>query len=455
MQRRIVYYLIITYMVALPLGGFSVSVFGKYPVQPSWIVGIFTVFFYLLSFMSKNVRIRNDIIIISLATLYLCVLMSIISPIISSNQNKIIDFITTFIQFSLSILIFFAFTRTGIDGRLTKNIIKWHIIVISIVSLYGILQFIFAYFGHPLIIDYTNPKWENQTTMGYEVYLAGFRRSSSIFREPRQFGAYVIGVIVILYYCLTRRTIFRIFRSSVQVFFLVICVAGLVCSMSSSAILICGVSLLVVTFFHFGTLSPKKVVSSFVLGVCILGTVLIVSGLSDLPYWNKRLNPPEMERLVDVFTELPDRHTAYGGYVHYVGNMGFIYRLFKESPILGVGVNNLVHHELAGYHGAHQPWAFIGQCGLLGFSAFVFFIGIFLYQIGRLKKRGMKLGFLNNEDIFLLEIASLLILLAPIKGMGSLFNYFTQFFWFDASLAGLIYFCINRKVRYSEKFSPV
>lgn len=126
--------------------------------------------------------------------------------------------------------------------------------------------------------------------------------------------------------------------------------------------------------------------------------------------------------------------------------MSFALHVFKDHPLLGVGINNLVYFEMKGYHGAHQPWALFGQCGFVGVFGFVAFILIFLSRIRRLKKILRKYKIQHKDFYTLLDVGFLFVLLAPMKGMASLFPYFGNFFWFDMTLAGIIYFNLKREI---------
>jgi hypothetical protein len=435
-------------MICLPLGGFSVLNVGQRGIQPAWVLGLFIFVLYLINVILGNKYINKNIINIAIIILWFFLFLSISSSIISGNNLRIIDFFTTYFSFSISMLVFFSITSFELSFYYLEKIIRWYIIISALMAVLGIVQFVCSYLGYPFEVNFTNKSWMHYAQKsGYENILGGFKRSAGLLREPRQFGLYLTGSITLLFYLFYSRSL-RILKSSNIILLFMVVGFGILCSMSLSAFIITVICLTIVAAIHFQKIIHFKslVNLAYVAAFASLITFLLFkyTDIEIIFYW-KRFKVPNVSQLWNVFIELPERENAYG-YSHYIANISFAFHVFMDHPLFGVGVNNLPHFSMKGYYGAHHPWRLVAESGLLGTTAFCCFIVIFIFQIKRLGILIKRYDYLFPRHYYsMLNIAFLFVLVAPIKGMGSLYNYYSIFFWFDMTIAGIIYFNIKKK----------
>jgi hypothetical protein len=436
-------------MILMPLGGFSVINIGGRGVQPSWTLGFFIAVLYFLNLISGKKRIYKDNIIIFLLILCFSVFLSIKSPLLSGDKSRVIDYLSTFLQFLLAISIFFTFTSYKLPLQKIEKIVRWYLIIGALMAIIGILQTASSYFGHPWEVTFTNESWiqGGGQKFGHETILGNFKRAAGLLREPRQLGAYLFGALSICLYLILRSS--KIFKPSQQIFIFIVITIGLFCTFSISAYLVGTFCLLIVVALKLKLFSNYKstvhIALTLLSAFAIFYLMWLFTDLKNLPYWN-RFKLPTPGYLWYIFVELVDRKIAAGPYARYVGNISFALHICMDHPFFGVGINNLEYFEMKGYHGAHQPWALFGECGLIGVISFMAFIIVFLAYIRRLRNRCIKLKLGNTSYSLLLDIAFIIVLLAPIKGMASLFVYYGSFFWFDMTLAGIIYFNLKKDI---------
>lgn len=315
---RFHYFCIVFYMVSLLLGGFSVVNIAQRGIQLAWVLGFLVAGLYLVTLVSGNRRIYKDNIIIVLLVLIFSIFISIKSPFLSRDSSRFVDFFTTFLQFLLSVFVFFAFTSYKMPPSYVEKIARWYIITSALMAAFAILQLVCAYFGHPLNVTFTNDSWVlgGGQKIGYETVLGNFRRSAGLFREPRQLGAYLMGGLSISAYCLIAKSS-RFLRPSRQIFLFVVIFFGLLSTFSLSAYVVGGFCLLIVAIIHFHFFPNYKsiirIASITALIVFVAFLLLQFTDIKSLDYWKlNRFKLPSIGHLWQVFVDLVDRKTARG-----------------------------------------------------------------------------------------------------------------------------------------------
>jgi len=134
-------------------------------------------------------------------------------------------------------------------------------------------------------------------------------------------------------------------------------------------------------------------------------------------------------------------HERHGIY-RYIGGWRFALDIFSEHPITGVGLNNLIYYEKYGLTSSHGLLGFIAQVGLVGTFAYVLFFGHFTKKLILLKS---KMSY-HPSDFRLASLGITLIIIPLIVSFGTgLYGFSSTFFWFEISLAILIYRNLERE----------
>jgi hypothetical protein len=309
-------------------------------------------------------------------------------------------------------------------------------------AIFGTIQLVGSYMGFDLTISFEKHGWMQGS--GYEALTGPFTRSMALFKEPRQFGIFLVGSLALVFFSIKSGLELYERRSSYLIFMLLL--LGLMSSMSVSATMVCGVSLLIASATgRFNKSEGMSFYFKVLVLLAALALVLKTSGIFELSVW-QRFKLPNIKELWWSLWNMTTREEAFG-FFHYAGNMAFALKVFFEHPVTGVGMNNLEHFTWLGYSGAHHPWRFMAETGVVGAFSMLLFLVVLLAKIKSLKSKLEMSRYVSAQTSALLGSASLLILLAPVKGAASLYGFYSTFFWFDLSLACLIYFNLRQTYR--------
>lgn len=431
------------FYLSLPFFGFSVFAVGQRGIRIDWLIAIVFILLMTTQLVSGKLKsIKIDSVIISLFLLIFFVSLSIQSPLLSGNSQSLTDFFTTYLQFLIGTILFlFAYNLKLNDSDL-KLILKCILLVSGFVSALAILQLFLSYFGYELRLPFTNPGRALQHS-GYEAVTGPVQRSMGTFSEPRQLGAYLLTAISISVASLNGNL--KLFNKRyLQGILFGLIVAGILCTLSTSAILTMFAFLF---FFLFFKLFVRKNIFRKIILVRILLLfsilVLVGSAIYSSPIGTvivDRIKLPEMGFLNRHFTEVEDKAHRWGAFVRGQ-RLGL--EAFADYPISGVGLNNFQNFvkanygDLIGPTGCHGPLRYLAQTGSLGIIGF----GIFLLSlIVKLQKKRRRVVSMEQKEM--LELGFLIIVVSFFACFGSgLYSLVSVFFWGNLVLVGLILNC--------------
>lgn len=436
------FYLTSALIISLPLGGFVLFPFAGNGLQPAWFIGFIICGFYLLSSFMGHRCFPNDILIYFWGAMFCIFTLSLSIPLISGEPKRLLDFITTWLQFALGSGVFIALTSQRFSEDNIKGLIRCYIVICLFMALIGILQFVLSGLDIKVDIPYNNPKWNlgEGVRSGYLSILNGFSRSNGLFREPRQFGSFFIGGLVVLFNLIIINDRFVFKRFWTKMLILIVITFGLLSSLSVSAIFVALISICIIMVFRGRRFLKPKIIFAVLSLVVVIYTIISTSKINELPYW-KRFKLVSPNYLYDVIKNLPPRDETFR-FGHYAANIGYALRVFIKHPVIGVGLNNMEHYAIGGYHGSHHPWRFIAETGVLGSTAFFFFWFVFLLRVRHISNF-LRKSKSHEKNICAIKTAEAIVLTAPVKMMGTMFSPYSMLFWLDLSLAALILFQIK------------
>lgn len=427
------------FYISLPFFGFSIFNIGKRGIRIDWAVMV--LFCSLMAakiFMGERDKIKVDSVILSLALLMFLVSFSIFSPILSNNQQLIIEFLTTYLQF-LMVAVFFIFAyNLKFNYSELNRILKYILVISGLISGFAILQLVLSHLGYELRLPFTNPGRAAQHS-GYSTLTGSVLRSMGTFSEPRQLGAYLLtGMAISVSLWQSRIRLFR--RKYLQGIFFLLIFLGILSSLSTSAILNMIVFLLFFFFFELfvkrGFLR-KRVLIRTILFCCFLAILIFSIFVSSI--WEvvlSRVKLPEVENIYENVTQVKSKAHRWGGFVR---GQRMALETFGNNPIAGVGLNNYQNYVeknyegLIGPRGCHGPLSYLAQTGMLGILGGIMFICSLFNKLFR-KRRSSSLLDKNFGDLGII-----LIFVSFLSYLGSgLFGFASSFLWGNFVLVGII-----------------
>lgn len=279
------------------------------------------------------------------------------------------------IQFFLLIFFTFGYFLTIYFCSHKKRLFKAlnvYVGVVLILSLYGIYQFFAVCFGLPFV-DITNALGTGGSVYSYYDNPIFFR-SHATFQEPLIFGNYLLSVVpFLLTIYLYRNKVGTVKDTSDNLLYsklipIVIMFIALFSTKSVSAWIGCFCACLFLLLFAKEVKYKFKIVSMLVATVIVIGFLIVFY----LPDYENVINVIFLERQVSFDTRL-----SYWSY---------IFDLWKQYPILGVGIGNygfysaqFFGHSLLGTANG-VFWQALVETGILGFFAFCFLV-FYYYKI--------------------------------------------------------------------------
>ena len=431
------------FYLSLPFFGFCVFAVGQRGIRIDWLIAIVFIHLMTIQLVSGKLKsIKIDSVIISLFLLIFFVSLSIQSPLLSGNSQFLTDFFTTYLQFLIGTILFLFAYNLKLNESDLKLILKCILLVSGFVSALAILQLFLSYFGHELRLPFTNPGRALQHS-GYEAVTGPVQRSMGTFSEPRQLGAYLLTAISISVASLNGNL--KLFNKRyLQGILFGLIAAGILCTLSTSAILTMFVFLV---FFLFFKLFVRKNIfrKTIIVRILLLFTILVLVGsaIYSSPIGTvvvDRIKLPEVGFLNRHFTELEDKAHRWGAFVRGQ-RLGL--EAFADYPISGVGLNNFQNFVKANYGdlfgptGCHGPLRYLAQTGSLGIIGF----GIFLLSlIVKLQKKRRRVVSMEQKEM--LDLGFLIIAVSLFACFASgLYSLVSVFFWGNLVLVGLILNC--------------
>lgn len=411
---RIAGYLLPLFVLTLPLANrdiFSLFLSRLFPVRIVLVslIAVSLVFLFV-DFLKAEKRvwigsrlkeIGRDVFLKILLVLWLVRLLSLRNSLNLKASLDLLLFYSSIIALYL-ILKFIYENQKGKIGPL----FRLHLIVVSLVALYGLIQLVLSFFG-----------WRLPGVLVGSTFV----RIPATFYDTNHLPAYLLTafptIFIAFYYQKSERG--RFFSALLLAVFALVTLF----TFSRSGFLSFAVALAIITFVFLKRGYYQKVLLVF--GVTFFAALTI--------YLTSQTQLSLFKRLTSVFN-LEDKSTAAHGLLFY-GSL----QLFAKSPLLGLGYGSFSEQFRAtstGFeHGlfdpavnvrlpAHSIWLeVLVETGLLGFSLYLwFFFSVLRKTFGALKK-------ITKPQIYLAHLALMASLVGLLVG-GLFYSYNLEFFWF-------------------------
>jgi hypothetical protein len=426
--------------ISLPLWGFSIINIANRGIRIDWVIAALTVgvFYFNFCCYSDKKSLIRDSILFWLIILNLSVLLSLYIPLSAKNSTRIEDYLTTWIQFALGSVFFMTVCNFKVDIDQMRKIFKVYIVVAVIVASFGVVQLIGSYWGYGLKLEFTNVGRPDPHS-GYEAITGAFRRPTSFFSEPRQFGNFLVPIWAIsIVLLLTKLPVFT--KRVSYLFSIIICLGiGSSLALSGYITLFASTFILGIYFFRRGMIKLSSFFVIVLFTLFVISMALRESEISIIQIILHRFHT--LDRIRFIHEQFGTMTSTTSGLFLYVSNIKFAYETWMQSPLIGVGLNNLEYYSKYGLSGAHAPFRFLAETGLLGIISFTGFIISLLRKNIKL----LRSPYLSEKDKQLVLIGIFLLLTTIIASLGSIYSYYSTFFWFNLSLVGLIYFNLRMK----------
>lgn len=262
------------------------------------------------------------------------------------------------------------------DKRIIKNVMITYVIVLTLLSIWGIYQFVT--FSGPVIFKRDYPLVCASANMG---------------RTFAQF-IYVAIIFCAILYSLTTRLFWKV----ICLLTITILTIALSFSITRGGIICVAISMILLLIFRF----RKYIIPAIVVTVILLLTIfyIIPSVVEKLPVVKKHpvvKKPSVVERPLPIFNRVSTIDFRLEAW-------GYGIRFFKMHPLTGIGFNNFLDNVQnqnwkISYHGvAEDPHNFylrlLAETGIIGLGTWLILIfSIFIY-IWRIRKDEIGIGIL-------------------------------------------------------------
>ena len=400
-------------------------------VRASQIFSLLVLIAWISIFLikKKDFNAKNPILI----TIFLFLGSALISLINAQNiQRGIIVFLFTFFTIAISIVI----PNIVKDKENLKKVIKIILISATVVSMFGIYQFVGDVIGLP---DEITGLREH-----YTKKIFGFPRVHSVSTEPLYFANYLlIPISLLLSFVLSRKNKKLPFNILTTVFILALTTLNLFLTLSRG-----GYLALLFLFFIFGMFFIKSILSfkKIVLIIVIL-FISLISAYGFLLFTDREKN-------IEIFLDQATTYTDGAGVDERLTTYEEAFSMIKEYPIIGGGIGNFGPY--ASRNPSTQPkdgWAIVNnefleiwaEQGILGL--FIFFALILIIII-----RSIKVLLRKNIDPYLraILIGLLFAFLAILVQYQTFSTLYILHIWF---LIGLIIAVQNMIFNYQKQIS--
>ena len=443
--------LIFLLIASLPLFGFSILNIGTRGIQLDWLI----IAMMALAFVARASSRKRMIIgvpggvLLGLFGLHLALVLSSYNLLSASESSKFADFFTVWSQMVVGSVLFviLASYRTSAAGL--AGMVKLYLVIAMLVAGVGLAQFVGNFFGVDLVPHLTNVG-VLQPSSGYEELLGGFRRPTSIFAEPRQFGSFLVPAFFVVLQvrpAASRRLLGWKPLTSISIGLVLI--LGLVLSLSLSAYMSTVVTLggLVILGRWHHTHSrwiSLRFIRLIILAGFVVITLSVWGGIDLVGFVARRvLDTPGFDRIVSIITSGDPLEPSFGSASYFISLKSSL-NVWAGSPLTGVGLNNIQYHtERWMISSLVPPFRILAETGTIGVVAF----GLFLIAFFRMVGKSFRLTRSNErerEDSF--ARIALVIAVATLSSalLGSNFQYASTWFWFNLGFSAMIFMNLRR-----------
>jgi O-antigen ligase len=311
----------------------------------------------------------------------------------------------------------------------------------GLVCLYGLLQFIGANFlgAEYLYLDLPSVA-ETHSVSGYTSILGGLSRATSIFREPRHFGMFMVLPLIITLWSLLPGQKFLKSRA-LSAFGVALFSLGIILSFSLSAYLSSIISIIIISFID------DKFKGNFILAASIAGIALlsvhaffVMTGYFDvIGYIGQRLNVEYSD-----LKYIDDYNVTLFGVESYLRGSYITIKYALENPLTGVGLNQYEILSPVRRASSTPPLYLLSSIGFVGFLFFVFFVYSILRRLHKLVKLS---GSTSKKQNMVVRLSLIMVIVVVVNSLFlSNYNYTTSWFWIGMMIPSSVYFNVKQHV---------
>lgn len=425
-KYRYIWYLLILSFPLYKVSVLELPIRGVKGVYLHQIISAFIILVFIFFLSTSKIRFTlyasNPIYFWLL--LFICFMsLSVINPFLNMNGgSNLINFFTYWVQVVWGAILFFVSSQVRFRKSTLQNFVRLYILLALVVSIFGIVQFIFANSLGTAMFSNLHTRF-------------GFKRSVSFFKEPRHFGTFLVTPLALLFWTSIQSREW-IFNTNWKRFLgLGIYILGIITSLSSSAYITALVVVGIVVVF----ILPKSVIFTrrvlyFSVALLVLLTIVIIFTQVNFellldPLQRFMLSGKEVSNIVDL-------NKQQWGFPRYLKGSIIALQRVRSHPLLGIGLNQLSSSRLAIIL---PPFHLLASIGVFGFSAFLIFALKLTKLGGYLRNIYLKNGNIGDYDLTtqgLIIVVSTLILSITSSG----WNYPGLWFWVQLSFGAMIFY---------------
>lgn len=366
---------------------FAIGSFGVMTVE-LWMGLLFLWLPIHLVWQGKPLRVPMTIEMgLSVAVMGI-VLLSCLSPLLSADTGHASQTIKTFVHFLFIWLFFMVLVCMEPDEHDWRRALRWYAAAALIIVPFGIYQLAARAFDLPLAwLSVTNVSFKAKMDESLEIgqlalQFANFYRVTSIFSEPSGLAAYCAVVFAVVVVPVVRKGhgVFRQSWTSTAV--MIMCVIAFLTAFSLTGIMLCGVTLVLLMIMHKAKITRRMV-------SILLASVLVVVASDAVikTYFEVSLLELFAMRIESIVTGKAISKEA-GSLVgesltQRTGDYEASFRVWLESPVLGVGPGNFAFSDFGKTYNQPYPSTLYGSLlaeqGLIGVSLMIaFYVALFV-----------------------------------------------------------------------------
>ncbi len=423
-------------VLLLPFWGYAVIPVGERGILLSWLLAFATAALFGAQFLAGRSPLRDPVGALLIALVNCAILASIYRPLVEGRPGMVAGWLTTYAQYAVGIGLVFVVINLRPNPGALHRLFDRYILLAAGIGTFGVMQLLASAAGWNLNLSYLNPGMRAAVS-SYEERTGIFSRSTGLFEEPRQFGGYLVGALV----CAVGLLVFARLTPARRRRLLIaaICIAaGLLSTLSASALMTAAVLLALVMFLApsrrrgMQRLLPAVIVA---VPVAALYVFVMYSDHILATFLKSKLEAPD---LAVAWAQIVYLDQGQWGWFRYLGSFGTAIRTWAQSPIVGVGLNNLEYYNVSllsnEFTGAFGPVRLLAETGLLGIAAFTGFASYLLWRLVNARQRAAA-----ATDAFvpgLAELGILLIVSLVLRSFATnLYGFPSIFFWAELGLA--------------------
>jgi len=374
---RFPFHSFLLFIITLPLEAAFVFEVG-FTIHPSYILLIIIILG--LFFSGRKLHFKSTLniptfVFLGISTLSL--LMTIFSPPPEVTLAEVMKYRSSEIRSIIQLLFLFFFVSAYFltihfcsERKKLNTVLKTYIGIASLIAIYGIYQFFAVKFSLPFI-DITSAISTSGVGRGVSYYAEpSLFRSHATFQEPLFFGNYILSVfplLLILSFFKYKKNILTknalLIKSNL--FLVFIFATALLLTKSRGAWL--GFIGAILLLFFFSKIKFKIKLIGITIFILIFISILIIPFVS---YQYSNLGEFISPRFSSEILSQEPRLLG----------LSFVLDLWKQYPILGVGLGNYGFYAAQHFHsplivsGAGRWLQALVETGILGFAAFIWLI---------------------------------------------------------------------------------